>query len=69
MKLPYNYWPRRRRLEVWEMMGLKIGVWKADLELYPWPFDWIFDRSLHFVSRLDVDQADEDSPGASEAQC
>ncbi len=59
VKLPYNYWPRRRWFEVWEMMGLKISVWKTDLELYPWPVDWIFGRSLHFIARLDLNRADD----------
>lgn len=52
--LPYNYWNRKRWLEVCEGLGLKIGVWQADLNIYPWPATWIFDRSLHFLARLDL---------------
>ena len=59
VELPYNYWPRQRWFEVCETMGLKNRVWKADLELYPWPVDWIFGRSLHFIARLDLNRADD----------
>lgn len=52
--LLYNYWPKERWLEAFETLGLTIGVWKKGLRLYPRPASWIFDRSLHFVSRLDL---------------
>lgn len=57
VELAYNYWPGQKWFKVCETMGLKIGVWKADLELYPWPVDWVFGRSLHFIARLDLDRA------------
>lgn len=69
VQLPYNYWPERRWFEACEVLGLSVGAWRRDLRLYPWPFDWVFGRSLHFVARLDVDQADEDRLGACEAEC
>jgi len=52
--LPYNYWPRQRWLKAFSILGLKVGVWTTKLRIYPWPASWIFDRSLHFVTRLDL---------------
>ena len=52
--LPYHYWPRQRWLDVCRHLGLETGVWKTDLKLYPWPANWIFGRSLHFIARLDL---------------
>lgn len=51
--LPYEFWPRWRWIEAIEKLGLKIAVWKNDLRLHPWPATLIFDRSLHFVARLE----------------
>jgi len=55
VSLPYNYWPQRRWLEAFEAVELKVGVWVKKLALYPWPACLVFDRSLHFVCRLDLD--------------
>ncbi|MEX0802185.1 MAG: class I SAM-dependent methyltransferase [Candidatus Binatia bacterium] len=52
--LPYNYWPRRRWFEAFDALGLQVGIWNSKLGIYPWPARWIFERSLHFVARLDV---------------
>ena len=52
--LPYEFWPRERWVETLEGLGLKVTAWKSDLGLYPWPASWLFDRSLHFVARLDL---------------
>ena len=52
--LPYNYWNRQTWLEAFKEVGLAIGVWRSDLGIYPWPATWLFDRSLHFVARLDI---------------
>lgn len=56
--LPYNYWPQQRWFEVFNMLDLTIGVWKKDLGLYPRPANWLFERSLHFITRLDLTQAE-----------
>jgi hypothetical protein len=53
--LPYNYWSEQRWLKAVDTLGLKITTWKKDLGLYPRPARWLFDRSLHFVSRLELD--------------
>jgi SAM-dependent methyltransferase len=51
--LPYNYWSQQKWLEAVDTLGLRITTWKRNLELYPRPARWVFDRSLHFISRLD----------------
>jgi SAM-dependent methyltransferase len=51
--LPYNYWPRRRWLSAFEELHLRPEEWRADLRLYAVPADWIFGRSLHFITRLE----------------
>lgn len=52
--LPYNYWPQARWFEAVETLKLSIGVWKKALGLYPRPASWLFERSLHFIARLDL---------------
>ncbi len=51
--LPYNYWPELRWHQAFAQIGLRPQVWLAKLGLYPAPASWIFDRSLHFIARLD----------------
>ena len=52
--LPYTYWPTHQWLEAVASLGLTVGEWKSALGLYPWPATWLFDRSLHFIARLDI---------------
>lgn len=52
--LPYNYWPERRWREAFARLGLTPRIWLARLNLYPVPARWLFDRSLHFIARLDL---------------
>lgn len=52
--LPYNYWPAARWREAFETLGWSVGEWNGTLKLYPWPANWLFDQSLHFVARLDL---------------
>jgi len=52
--LPYIYWTRKQWLEAIESVGLSVGFWKTNLNLYSWPARWIFERSLHFIARLDL---------------
>ncbi len=51
--LPYNYWPERRWREAFARLGLTPAIWLNKLGLYATPATWFFDRSLHFVARLD----------------
>jgi SAM-dependent methyltransferase len=50
--LPYNYWRREQWQHEFQRIGLSPVIWKDVLGLYPWPANWLFDRSLHFVSSL-----------------
>ena len=52
--LPYTYWPERRWREACARLGLTPAIWLNKLELYPLPATWLFDRSLHFVARLNT---------------
>jgi SAM-dependent methyltransferase len=51
--LPYHYWPARRWQEAFATLGLKAVAREQTLGLYPPPASWIFERSLHFVARLE----------------
>ena len=51
--LPYNYWPERRWREAFTGLGLTPKIWLNKLGLYTVPANWLFDRSLHFIARLD----------------
>lgn len=50
--LPFNYWRHAQWQQEFERVGLSPVIWKDSLHLYPWPASLWFDRSLHFVSRL-----------------
>ena len=51
--LPHNYWRRAQWQQEFERAGLTPVIWKNSLRLYPWPASSLFDRSLHFVSRIE----------------
>jgi SAM-dependent methyltransferase len=52
--LPHRYWRRAEwQLEI-ERAGLAPATWDESLHLYPWPASLVFDRKLHFVSRLET---------------
>ena len=51
--LPYNSWPERRWREAFTGLGLTPKIWLNKLGLYTVPANWLFDRSLHFIARLD----------------
>jgi SAM-dependent methyltransferase len=52
--LTYNYWPEQRWREAFAQLGLAVAEYRSDLRLYPIPARWIFERSLHFIARLDI---------------
>jgi SAM-dependent methyltransferase len=54
VSLPYNYWSRRKWLQAFGALRVEVGSWTTRLRLYPWPTSLLFDRSLHFVARLEV---------------
>jgi SAM-dependent methyltransferase len=35
-------------------LGLAVTFWDGSLKLYPFPADLIFDRSLHFIAKLEM---------------
>jgi SAM-dependent methyltransferase len=50
--LPYNYWSQRQWDDALRVSGLKQAEKMTSLGLYPVPASWIFERGLHFISRL-----------------
>lgn len=52
--LTYNYWPRSRWQRAFKSLGVDIGEYRDRLGVYPTPASWVFERSLHFVTRLDL---------------
>lgn len=52
--LPYNYWGKSKWLDTFGKLNLQIGEWRDQLGLYPMPLKLMFERRLHFVTRLDV---------------
>lgn len=53
VSLPFRFWPRQRWGDTIHRLGLNTAHWQDQLGLYPWPASWFFDRSLHFIARLD----------------
>lgn len=51
---PFNFWTRQRWTEAFDALGLKVETWQGKLGLYPWPANWMFERSFHFVTRLSI---------------
>jgi SAM-dependent methyltransferase len=51
--LPYNYWSEAEWRGAFARVGLTVETWRIHLGLYPWPASMLFDRSLHFVARLE----------------
>jgi SAM-dependent methyltransferase len=49
-----NYWSKEKWFDAFDALGLKVGKWTTRLGLYPRPASWVFERSLHFVARLDI---------------
>jgi len=52
--LPYNYWTKEKWKAAFESLDLRIDTWETELKLYPFPTNLIFDRSLHFIARLNT---------------
>jgi SAM-dependent methyltransferase len=50
--LPYNYWTGSQWQQAFRSLGLGVKAWKSKIALYPWPADYLFGRSLHFVAML-----------------
>lgn len=52
--LPYNYWEESRWQQTFGNLAVTVDSWQAQLALYPFPANLLFDRKLHFVARLRV---------------
>jgi SAM-dependent methyltransferase len=52
--LRYDYWPRERWDKAFESFGVRVTSWNQRLGLYPWPANWVFERSLHVLACLEV---------------
>lgn len=50
--LPYNYWSTAQWNAAFRDIGLQVDTWQTTLGLYPFPASLVFERNLHFVSRL-----------------
>ena len=57
--LPYTYWPKATWFEAFEALGWHVAYWTPKLGLYPWPFNWVFERSLHFVAKLMISRSSD----------
>jgi SAM-dependent methyltransferase len=51
--LPYNYLTTSQWRVLFGAVGLRVAARRTRLRLYPPPFTWVFDRSLHFVALLE----------------
>jgi SAM-dependent methyltransferase len=51
--IPYSFWSKTRWLAVFAELGLRVDVWESSLGLYPPPANLLFDRSLHFIARVE----------------
>jgi SAM-dependent methyltransferase len=51
--LPYNYWSEREWRAAFAELAWRPSVWRQQLQLYPWPASLLFERSLHFIARLE----------------
>lgn len=57
VRLPYNYLSRAQWNAIFSELGVTPAHWTERLDLYPAPFDLLFERHLHFVARLERGQA------------
>ena len=49
-----RYWSLREWHAAIESCGLSVELWNQRLGLYPWPANWLSERSLHVLARLSV---------------
>jgi SAM-dependent methyltransferase len=54
VRLPYNYWNAAQWEDACQGLGLQHANMRRALGLYPWWANWLFGRSLHFISRFDI---------------
>lgn len=52
--LPYNYWSEQQWRSAFHSLELNIEKWFSKIGLYPWPASLLFERSLHFIARVNL---------------
>jgi len=52
VNLTYNFWTRKQWLDAFRELGIEEAVRLPCLGMYPAPFHFLFDRSLHFIDKL-----------------
>lgn len=55
-KVPFNFFSSTEWLQAYAELGLTQVRSKKNLRLYPYPFTWLLDGNLHFVTLLAVKQ-------------
>ena len=53
VRLPYNYLDSQQWRSAFEQAGLRETGRQEQIGLYPAPLNWVFERRLHFVNRLE----------------
>ena len=53
--LPHLYLTWREWQRLFTRLGVSVTALERRIGLYPWPLTWMFERSLHFVARLERD--------------
>ncbi len=49
----YRYLSEAEWTELFRRLDVRVETIRTRLGLYPPPFSWVFDRSLHFIARLE----------------
>lgn len=52
VSLPHHYWSQDQWEGAFQKLGLVVTDYKTNLGLYPWPFNLVFEKNLHFVAKL-----------------
>tara|TARA_R110002095_G_scaffold199331_1_gene179090 strand:- start:4114 stop:4716 length:603 start_codon:yes stop_codon:yes gene_type:complete len=52
--LPYNYLSYQEWLTLFSELDLNTTDWNGNLHIYPKPADYLFGRSLHFLTRIEL---------------
>lgn len=52
--LPYNYWTLAQWRQAFAKLRLHQANWRDRLKLYAFPLNLLFERQLHFITRLEV---------------
>ena len=58
VNLPYNYLNKDEWEECFSKLGLTQKEYITQLSLYPFPFNLLFDRGLHFIANIAITNAD-----------